>query len=311
MENIIVSRYFLEKILFEFNNYTNSDFENSNEIDIESFLFFKRILFENKAHLYLDISEEDILKFREMRSEDVLKLEEDDRCIAEIIRSRGRTFGSKQSVYDSLSFGRYEDIVQDNLPCFLLLGDATEKKCIEIENAVGINCYSLKRLKVEEKIRAASLDNITNTRQALFDKINQFNYHTILLHDPYFSKNMNSIKSSTSNNNQFFKLLKINTHSKLTLQINTDPSKIINQSQPEIEFVKRKKIFEADLQTYCEKSNLSVSCEFTDKGKHDRYINTNIMINILGNSLFSSSTTHLNCYPKILYGDYKFEKETT
>lgn len=36
------------------------------------------------------------------------------------------------------------------------------------------------------------------------------------------------------------------------------------------------------------------------------------MINILGNSLFANKTsTHLTCYPKILYGDYKFEKENT
>lgn len=307
MENIIVSKDFLEKIRNEFDNYTILDFEKSKEIDIESFLFFKKILFENKAQIYLDISEEDILRFK---SDDVIDKEYEN--IAAIIRSLNHIFWkSKKAVYDSLRSGKFDDVLQNDLPCFLLLDNVSKEICVSIEKAVGINCYSLKRLKVEKKIRAASLDNIANTRQALFDKINQFNYHTILLHDSYFSKNMNSIKSSTCNNNQFFKMLKFNTHSKLTLQINTDPSNIINQSQPEIEFVKRKKIFEADLQTYCEKSNLSVSCEFTDKGKHDRYINTNIMINILGNSLFSSSTTHLNCYPKILYGDYKFEKETT
>lgn len=308
MENIIVSRYFLEKILIEFNNYSISDFENSKEIDIESFLFFKRILFENKAHLYLDISEEDILKFREMRSEDVLKLEEDDRCIAEIIRSRGRTFGSKQSVYDSLSFGRYEDIVQDNLPCFLLLGDATEKKCIEIENAVGINCYSLKRLKVKKEFRNVSLYKLKNTRSHLFNKINQFNYHTIEIDDPYFSSNKNIKKFDISLNIEFIKLLKVNTQKRLNLRINT---KGITVDNIKGEFDKYRMKFEEDVMTFYKNNGVNFICKFTNDSKHDRYINTNTMLNILGNSLWTDTETHLTCYPKILYGDYKFEKETT
>lgn len=299
MENIIVSKDFLEKILFKFNEYTISHFEKSTEIDIESFLFFKRILTENKSRLYLDISADDILKFKEMPQQDVLNLEDGDRCIAEIIRSlRGITFGSKQNVYDSLSSGMYEDIIQDDLPCFLLLADISEKKCIEIENAVGINCYSLKRLKVEKEIRVASLHHVGNTQQALFDKINLFNYHTISIYDQYFIKNMSSI-----NNNRFYKMLRINTQKKLTLQINSNSSRIEDYA----EFENRKRIFEAGLQTHCEKSNISISCQITNDGKHDRYINTNIMINILGNSLFANKTsTHLTCYPKILYSDFKF-----
>jgi hypothetical protein len=304
MENIIVSRYFLEKILFDFNDYSISDFENSKEIDIESFLFFKRILFENKAHLYLDISEEDIFRFK---SDNVNKDEERD--IAKIIKSlRDRIIGSKQAVYDSLSFGRYEDVVQDNLPCFLLLGDATEKKCIEIENAIGINCYSLKRLKVKKEFRNVSLYKLKNTRSHLFNKINQFNYHTIEIDDPYFSSNKNMKRGEISLNIEFIKLLKINTQKRLNLRINT---KGITVDNIKGEFDKYRMKFEEDVMAFYKNNGVNFICKFTNDSKHDRYINTNTMLNIIGNSIWNDTETHLTCYPKILYGDYKFEKENT
>ncbi len=64
MVNVLASVDFIQKIIFEYAHYTISDFNNSREIDIESFIFFKKIITENKAHLYLNISEEKIEQYK-------------------------------------------------------------------------------------------------------------------------------------------------------------------------------------------------------------------------------------------------------
>jgi hypothetical protein len=297
MVNVLASVDFIRKIIYKYEHYTISDFGTSREIDIESFIFFKKIITENKAHLYLNISDEKIEHYKINPNE--ADIEEKD--IAQFVNSfKHAKLYSNVDLYNCLIQFKEIDLPLNKLPCYLLLDNVSEEICKRIEQFYGINCFSLKRLFVEEKYRISKPYTIKNTKDGLFEKLNLFNYHSLELYDPYFISN-SSVKGGNDINFEFLKRIKLNGIKKIEVTIH---SNLVLGNFPINEFDKRKNIFEEDINFFNTENGCNLKLFITKKAKHDRFVFTNTCINMVGNSFNKNSETYLTTFPQIIYNDY-------
>lgn len=297
MVKILASVDFINKIILDFQDFTISDFEKSSEINIESYLFFKKIITENKAHIYLNISEDKIEQYKLSENE----IDETEKDIAFVIKSlRNNKLFSDAKLYESLLHCKVIDIPISDLPCFLLLDNVNEEICKKIELHYGINCFSLKRLKVEDKYRIPVPYEIDNTKEALFNIVNSYNYHTMELFDQFFSTNM-STNIDNDSNTIFLNRIKLCGNKKGSLAIHTS-SKILNFTNTEFE--RRKNIFINHFNSFKNDNNSNLDLQITTEGEHDRFVLTNTTINMIGNSFNKNTPTYINVFPKIIYNDY-------
>ena len=297
MVNVLASVDFIERIVFEYQYYTVSDFNKSKDIDMESFIFFKKIITDNKAHLYLNISDKKIEQYKS----DPKNVEEHERDIAYFIYTfRNAKIWGNVELYNSLKNCNEINIPLSELPCFLLLDNVGEEICKKIESNYGINCFSLKRLKVDEIYRIPKPFSVKNTKEGLFEKLNMFNYHTLELYDPYFLTN-SSLTEDASLNFDFLRRIKLNGIKKLNVTIHSD---LILGRFPLGEFEKRKAIFKKDINKFSSDQECEINLEITKKAKHDRFIFTNTSINMVGNSFNKNAETYINYFPKIIYSDF-------
>lgn len=297
MVNVLASVAFIQKIIFEYEHYTVSDFNKSKDIDMESFIFFKKIITDNKAHLYLNICDDKIEQYKS----DPKNVEEHEKDIAYFISTfRNAKIWSNVELYNNLMHCNEINMPLSELPCFLLLDNVGEDICKKIESNYGINCFSLKRLKVDEIYRVPKPFSIKNTKEGLFEKLNMFNYHTLELYDPYFLTN-SSVTEDAGLNFDFLKRIKLNGIKKINVTIHSD----LIQGRFQLgEFEKRKAIFENDIKKLSTEQKCEINLEITKKAKHDRFIFTNTTINMVGNSFNTNAGTYINSFPKIIYSDF-------
>ncbi|MBK8329318.1 MAG: hypothetical protein IPL09_07580 [Bacteroidetes bacterium] len=298
MVTVLASRDFIEKIFYHYNLYAESDFESDHQIDIESYLFFKDIIKGNKTNLQIDISDNELLRLKAK----VGVNEEDNRISKFLSTFQNNKIAGAAELYQKLR-NQDHNVDPKQLPCFLLLDEVSEEICTKIEANFGINCFSLKRMKVPLHYRSVTLNSLTDTKSSLFSELNKFNYNNLEIFDPYFLAN-SSVTDDCNKNTEFISRVRKNKLSEMLLKINTD----LIDKFPVNEFEKRKDIFEKHLLNYkAVNKDSSLQVEFTKKAKHDRYIISNTNINIIGNSLNMNSKTFINIFPKVIYSDYNFK----
>lgn len=297
MVTVLASKAFIEKIFYHYNSYTVSDFESDKQTDIESFLFFKDIIRGNKTILHIDISEEELLRLKANS-----RLEEDEKNISKFLSTyQNNKVSGTPDLYQKLR-NQDHNVDPHQLPCFLLLDDVSEEICKKIETGFGINCFSLKRMKVPMHFRSVTLKSLSDTKSALFSELNKFNYNALEIFDPYFLDN-SSVIETCSKNTEFIARVKKNELGKVQLKINAD----LIDKFPLNEFEKRTALFDSHVKNHnTYNRDCSIEVEFTKKAKHDRFIISNTNINIIGNSLNMSSKTFINIFPKVIYSDYNF-----
>jgi len=294
MVTILASRDFIEKIFYHYHSYTISDFEADNQIDIESYLFFNDIIKGNKTNLHIDLSEDEITRLKAK-----IEITEDEERISKFLSTyhNNKIIGAPD-LYEKLRNQDY-NVDPHQLPCFLLLGTVSEEICTKIEAGFGINCFSLKRMKVPLHYRTVTLNSLTDTKSSLFNELNKFNYNAMEIFDPYFLTN-SSVNDGCKKNTEFINRIKKNKLSKSFVKINADKF-------PH-DYEKRMHIFVTHVEKYNASNKDSfIDVEFTTNAKHDRSIISNTNINIIGNSLNMNSKTFINIFPKVIYSDYNFK----
>jgi hypothetical protein len=295
---IYTSKSFLLK-LEEFRIRSMDEF--GSDIDIESYLFFKTIIYLKSAQIITDVSEDVLYNLKETPT-DVITGHENESLIRYIKAIKNNTIKSDKGLI--LKLRNREKVSYDELPHYLFLDDIVgEEMCKDIERHYGISCFSTKRLKVPENIRKVCLHKLENTRESLYKKLNEMSYNSIHINDPFFFKNafgkenrleviQNLLKRDKNYSAEF--------KAKLTTTLESRSEKELNEWS---------KMFEVDLQQAQRNVSFSVAhANRHDGTHHDRYVFTNRHINILGTSFFSNSQTHFTTFPIGIYGAYLAEE---
>jgi hypothetical protein len=295
---VYTSKSFLLK-LEEFKLRTVGDFGSGSDsgIDIESFLFFKTIIYQKAAQITTDITEEELISLKETPADRIAGHEKEP-LIRYLKAYKNNTIKSDNGMI--LKLRNRESISHNELPHYLFLGDIAGREiCEEVEKHYGISCFSTKRLTVPENIRKVCLHKLKNTRKALYDKLNETSFNNIHINDPYF---FNAAFSQEKRNEIIQNLLKrdnsynADLKSKLTTTLENRSEKELNdwgkKFGDELKSAQRNATF------------LVAQASQNDGTRHDRYVFTNRHINILGNSFFSNSTTHYTTYPIGIYGEF-------
>lgn len=289
---VYTSKNFLLK-LEEFKLRTIEEF--GQDIDIESYLFFKTIIYQKAPQIITDISEDEICSIKEMTSEQILGNEKED--LIRLIKPSSYSIKSDNGLIQKLK--NKELINNEDLPHYLFLGEVSEAICKEIEMQYGIICYSINRLIVDKKIRMVCLERLRNTSQALYDKINEFSLNDIHINDPYFFKKASGAEIRTEVITRF---LKRPTHFKAALKVLVTTAL---EDRTDKELKEWEKKFNTELNSNQQHSSFLVELGNNNDGtNHDRYIFTNKHINIVGNSFFASKETHYTSYPIGIYGNF-------
>ena len=294
MVDLLVSTEFLIDIMLKYNNYSKCDFDNSRDIDQMSFLFFNKIIKENKCHLILSISDENIFRIR--KGENLSDDREKD--LHHIFK--GLNFNlikGNPELYEGLKHQRLKDVDVDKLPCMVLLDKVDEQLCRQIEERYGIDCYSLKRMKIEDRFSEASPESVDDTKESLFRKLRERNYNMIEIRDQYFLKN-SSAKEDCNKNKEFFGRLKKKGLDSLRLLLRVEA--IIEKLS--LEDVRRRiELLESAFKKYRTENLLNWKMDIEQNAKHDRYIFTNTTIVSISNSLNVNTSTVAHFYPRIIY----------
>ena len=140
MVPVLISRDFLEYFQ-KFRKYTFDDFQNSKEIDWESFTFIHQLLFTNKSEWYLNLSFDDIFKFIESSSD----ISNEEETIAALIKNyKSNVLKSGSIEYTQVYRQEYSEINREKLQPYIFLGDVEKSICEEIENELGVVIVSIK-----------------------------------------------------------------------------------------------------------------------------------------------------------------------
>lgn len=295
MLKVLCSKEFLVK-LNSYLLFTLQEFKESSDIDIESYTFFETLLNIKTTKIHVDLNQEKIDSYI---TEQLDEIDFDERDIAKIVKCKG----ASNVVSDTLLFNklRQKDAVNieiNTLPNYLFLGDVDESWCKEVEQMFGIHCYSTKRMKVPSEFRMVILENLQNTKTALFNKLARHNFHSIKIEDPYF------FESNESDDNKASELVKFSNQENFALKNISISIKVDLHKFDNSQYEKKKKSIQDKIN---KKISSSCKIEFTSSlvpRLHDRLINTNRVIMVLGNSLFTSSETHFTSYPFGIYHDY-------
>ena len=140
MVPVLISRDFLEYFQ-KFRKYTFDDFQNSKEIDWESFTFIHQLLFTNKSEWYLNLSFDDIFRFIESSSD----ISNEEETIAALIKNyKSNVLKSGSIEYTQVYRQEYSEINREKLQPYIFLGDVEKSICEEIENELGVVIVSIK-----------------------------------------------------------------------------------------------------------------------------------------------------------------------
>lgn len=300
MVKVLMSRDFWEHIMFDYKDYTVADFEISGKIDMESYFFFKTLI-NSKAKLFLNITPEKILEFR--TADGIIHV--DDRNLSQLIRNYGsNTLKSDDKLFKCLEQQKIHDIKLEELPVFLLLGDVDKKICLEIEKMYGINCFSKQRLIVPTNYRQVQLLKLSNTKSGLFEKLNKYNYNSLQIEDPWFIEQHFPSQGKYPKVPQlgYFETIARAGIKKLKVLINYQ-----SKNNNDAWCLEKMKIVKNFIEQ--KGDDEGIVCEVLHERKviHDRYLNTNTTIGILGNSLNTSTPTHFTIYPLCIYSGF-FDK---
>ncbi len=303
MQKVFVSRDFIEKIIFGFNSYTIENFKENTEIDIDSYLFFKKII-ESEAQVFTDIDESEIEKFYLGDSE----ISIEDKNLSVFISTRGNNrIKSCKLIFDKIKNQDYSGLQQSDLPCYILMGNVPSEICLRIENDLGINCFSLKRLKVPIFYRTVSVKHLKNTHDDLFNSLNEFPHLSLEIFDPYFWDN-SSRDTKCMKNRTFLSGLKKNKLNFFELVVNADYVSYNHKKPNNILFdtEKIKNIFKTKINEYNSESTFKINIVMTLKATHDRSLISNTFFAFLGHSLNIDKKTTISIFPKIIYHNFRF-----
>lgn len=283
------------------------------DIDIESYLFFKTVIYQKAPRIITDLLQEEITSFKEMATDKIAGHEKKD--IIRLIQAvKNKMICSDEGLIQKLK--SKENVPYESLPHYLFLGDVSEHDCRDIESAYGIYCYSTKRLKVKENSRQVSLSKLKNTKGELYHKLSYPIFNSIHINDPYFYINADNPKNRQTIEDGISQLLTRNENFKPSLDVKV--SSVLNPGREEIntnedfdtwatqfrrqlERVCRLTVFEA---TAVAKNSFHKTIADPKEDKHDRYIFTNRSINIIGNSFFTNKRTHFTSYPIGIYCNF-------
>lgn len=296
---VYTSKNFLLK-LEEFKIRTIEEF--GSDINIESYLFFKTIIYQKASQIITDISEEEICRLKEISNDPIIEKKNED--LIRLFKSlRHNSIKSDNCLIQKLK--NKEIIEYVDLPHYLFLGGVSSEICKDIEEHYGIACYSVNRLIVDERIRMVCLDKLPNTKNALYNKISETSFNNIQINDPFFFKNA---FEDENRNEIIVNLLKRKNLYKAKLKV--DITTTLKQSgRTEKEFEEWGRKFQTELASKQNNTSFSLALGKGDDGSdHDRYVFTNTHINILGTSFLQNKKTHFTSFPIGIYYP-KFEKE--
>lgn len=292
---VYASKDFLVKLM-SYDLYTIQDFNESNEIDIESYLFFKTILYRKVSRIHVNLSDDLIEQYKQPNHHNSVDPIHQDICKL-IFSKRDKTFVCDNGVIDKIK-ARLEALRSNELPHYLFLGEVSDEICRDVEKKYGIVCFSNRVLRVPDKIRNVGLSILGNTKQRLYDKLNETSFNTIHVNDPYFFKNALAVEKR---NEVIGNLLKKDKNYKTDIKV-IIVTTLKESGKLEIDFNSWGKQFESELNLQQNNSSLNFSLgNFFDGSSHDRYVFTNKHINIIGNSFFQNSETHFTSYPIGIY----------
>lgn len=292
---VYASKDFLVKLL-SYDLYTIQDFNESSEIDIESYLFFKTILYKKASRIHVNLSDDLIGQYKQLNHHNSVDPIHQDICKL-IFTKRDKTFVCDNGLIDKIK-ARVEVLPSNELPHYLFLGDVSDEICRAVEKQYGIVCFSSKKLNVPPKIRNVELCLLGNTKQFLYHKLKEASFNTIHVNDPYFFKNALVVEKR---NDVIDNLIKKDNDYKTDVKV-IIATTLKESGKLESDFKSWGKQFESELNSQQNNSTLNFSLgKSSDGSSHDRYVFTNKHINILGNSFFQSSETHFTSYPIGIY----------
>ena len=201
--------------------------------------------------------------------------------IANLIRfSSGNVIRFNTELYEKICQSRFDEIDRKELPPYVFLGEVTIEQCNLIAEELGIVVLSKNKLKLKDNEKGVQFFQIGDTKERLFNKLLQINFHSLEIEDQYFSKNYQAVLRTTS---PF-----IDKKSLRELKVLTNNSNGGFKLEPQEAHLKE--VFT---------SNCGVQLE--NGAKHDRFLKTNTYFITLGNSLFQNGKSTYTQFPIGIY----------
>lgn len=282
--------------LTELNKYASKkleDFDDANSMELEDYLFFKELIY-NRSIIYLNLSKKQITYYTDPNLQ-IDDLEPGIKNLAIAFkRLKINIIESGVDLYNELLNKDYNNLNPDNIPEFLILSDASKDNCKDIEKETGIFCFSIKNNKVPDDVKRVELIKLSNTKDALFSKLNNHSVYSIIIEDPAF---INRHRTEEDINNLFENLFETRLP---TFKL----KKFQFQLRYKNEMGNWLEIFRNVLLNFNNINNNVLETIEHNSARHDRYIFTNKHIIILGNSLNQNGRTHFTSFPRWLYYDF-------
>ena len=281
MVQALISIDFLKNFQ-KFDSFKISDFKESAEIDIESFMFINQLLFTNKSSWAINLKVE---KIAELIGLPIHEIPEIDYEAAIIIKGFGQNkIESAYDLYYKIQREEYALIDKSVLPHYVFLGNIGPDICKRIEDTLGIICISINTMKIKMERRQVVLKTVANTQSALFSLLSNLPYNYLSIEDSYFSTNY---MGNYSENNSILNLGIPISLASLKVKTKIDTT-LMTIQQGELDKIRPNTL------------NTSIG----NGAKHDRFIHTNSTIITLGNSLFKKTPCSYTQFPIGLYSDF-------
>ena len=285
MVQALISTRFLEYFQ-KFSSFCVEDFQNSSEINLDSFQFIQTLLYANKCEWILNISTSAIIDFKTLPLE---KINENNREIAIMLKSdRRNIINGNPELYREITTGDHRKIHKENLPQYLFLGDVSKEICEDFERSLGIIVLSTKHIRLAEDKIKVIFKNIRNTKDAIFEELKTIPFNSIKISDPFFAERY------SANQGENF-LCKLSYYTALCIiDITTSYGKTASQ-----------KVLET-IESYLTNKFINCKCSVITGAGHDRLIFTNTATITIGNSLLTGTKSTYTQFPIGIYGREMF-----